>query len=98
MIVLRKLLHFQWDKGNKDKNYAKHTVNVEECEEIFFDDNKKILKDSLHSGREVRYIIIGMTKERRLLFIVFTIRGDKIRIISARDLNKKERQLYEKKV
>ena len=67
----------------------------QECEEIFFDQEKKIFKDILHSGREERYILLGQTKENRLLFIVFTIRASKIRVISARDLNKKEKKLYE---
>lgn len=87
---------FEWDKGNKDKNLKKHAVTDQECEEAFFDPAKRILKDALHSGNEPRYILIGQTKRQRFLFIVFTIRKDRIRVISARDLNKKERTLYEK--
>lgn len=55
---------------------------------------KKILKDILHSGAEHRYVLIGNTKKSRLLFVVFTVRREKLRIISARNLNKKERTLY----
>jgi len=88
---------FQWDKGNKGKNYLKHKVTNQECEEIFFDQEKKIFKDILHSDREERYILLGQTKESRLLFIVFTIRASKIWVISARGLNKKEKKLYEEK-
>ena len=88
---------FIWDKGNKDKNWLKHKVTNEECEEIFFDKNKKIFKDKLHSKREERFRIAGKTKKGRLLFVVFTIRRAKVRIISARDINKKEVYLYEKK-
>jgi len=88
---------FQWDKGNIDKNLLKHGISDQECEEVFFDFNKKILKDVLHSGKEKRYILIGKTKKERLLFIAFTIRDNKIRAISARDLNKKEKRLYEKR-
>lgn len=95
-MVFEKIVGFEWDPGNKSKNLIKHKVTDEECEEIFFDYKKKILKDVLHSDTENRHIIIGQTKKRRLLFIVFTIRKDKIRIISARDLNKKEHKLYEK--
>ena len=67
----------------------------EECEEVFFDYKKKILKDKIHSGKEERYLLIGKTKKQRLIFLVFTIRKNKIRVISARDLNKKEYKLYE---
>ena len=92
-----KITAFQWDKGNINKNLLKHGISDQECEEIFFDFNKKILKDTLHSGKEKRYIMVGKTKKQRLLFIVFTVRGNKIRIISARNLNKKEKHLYEKR-
>ncbi|OGF75946.1 hypothetical protein A3H65_04465 [Candidatus Giovannonibacteria bacterium RIFCSPLOWO2_02_FULL_45_14] len=95
MIILPGPLEFEWDKGNQGKNLLKHVVSDEECEEVFFDERKKILKDVLHSGKEERYLLLGQTKEKRILFIVFTIRKNKIRIISARDLNKKELKLYE---
>ncbi|GAB4218695.1 MAG: BrnT family toxin [Candidatus Microgenomates bacterium] len=96
MISFIKQIEFSWDKGNIDKNWTKHKVKNEEAEEIFFDNNKKILKDILHSNKEERFIILGKTKNNRLLFVVFTIRKNKIRIISARDVNKKEVKLYEK--
>lgn len=91
-----KITEFEWDKGNLDKNWEKHRVSDEECEEVFFDPNKKILKDPIHSTGKERYILLGQTKSARLLFVAFTLRGNKIRIISARDLNKKEKHLYEK--
>ena len=97
MKILDNVDQFQWDKGNKGKNYLKHKVTDQECEEAFFDQNKKIFKDILHSDNETRYILLGQTKERRILFIAFTIRSGKIRVISARDLNKKEKKLYEEK-
>lgn len=97
MKILGKALVFEWDKGNKDKNFKRHKVADQECEEVFFDPNKKILRDLLHSGREERFILLGKTTMERLLFVVFTMRGDKIRIISARDLNKREKHLYEEK-
>ena len=87
---------FNWDTGNQDKNWKKHRVSDEECEEVFFDPNKKILKDPPHSTSEQRYILIGQTKLKRLLFVVFALRKNKVRIISARDLNKREKHLYEK--
>jgi uncharacterized DUF497 family protein len=96
MKTIKKPFVFQWDKGNKNKNWLKHKVTNKECEEAFFDKNKKIIKDEIHSGREKRFIILGKTKEKTLLFIVFTLRGKKLRIISARKINKKEVRLYEK--
>ncbi|MCX6810522.1 MAG: BrnT family toxin [Candidatus Berkelbacteria bacterium] len=96
MKVFKNPLAFEWDEGNKDKNFIKHKVTNEECEEIFFDTKKKIADDIFHSGKEQRSIIIGKTKLGRYLFLVFTTRYNKIRIISARDLDKKGRSLYEK--
>ena len=66
--VFEKLTGFEWDSGNKKKNFSKHKVVDEECEEIFFDPEKKILKDVFHSGKEDRHILIGQTKKQRLLF------------------------------
>ncbi|MEX2033175.1 MAG: BrnT family toxin [Candidatus Colwellbacteria bacterium] len=86
---------FEWDVGNKGKN-KKHGVLDSESEEVFFDEKKVILKDVLHSGTEPRYILLGQTKKDRLLFIAFTRRGKRLRVISARDINKKEKHLYEK--
>lgn len=96
MKILSKPIQFQWDRGNIDKSLIKHKVNNTECEESFFDNKKIIVKDILHSGKEQRYIILGKTKADRLLFTVFTLRNKKIRIISTRDINKKEIKLYEK--
>jgi len=87
---------FEWDRGNQEKNELKYNVTNKECEEVFFDEQKKILKDPLHSGKEQRYILLGKTKTHRHLFIVVTVRKLYMRIISARDLNKKEYPLYEK--
>lgn len=96
MKIIKNISEFDWDQGNINKNLITHNVTSQECEEVFFDPSKKILKDILHSGSENRYIILGKNKSGKLLFIVFTLRKNKIRIISARDLNKKERKLYEK--
>lgn len=94
--IFENVVGFEWDTGNKSKNFIKHSIIDEECEEVFFDHDKKILRDILHSGTEDRYILIGKTKKHRLVFIAFTIRKNKVRIISARDLNKREYKLYEK--
>ncbi len=95
MKVNTSAIEFDWDKGNTDKN-SKHGVRDWECEEVFFDQRKVFLKDSIHSANEARQILLGKTKQARLLFLVFTIRKGKIRIISVRDINKKEVHLYEK--
>jgi len=97
MRILKGPLEFQWDKGNIGKSFKKHKVNDKEAEETFFNNKHKSFKDRLHSKGEERLRIVGKTKEGRLLFIAFTIRNDRIRIISARDINKKEVKLYEEK-
>jgi hypothetical protein len=95
VIVLPEPQGFDWDVGNSGKNEESHDVSDAECEEVFFDPRKKLFNDTIHSGREERYILLGQTKGKRILFVVYTIRNKKIRVISARDLNKKERKLYE---
>lgn len=97
MKILRKALAFEWDSGNRGKNFTGHRVTDQECEEAFFDPNKRILRDTPHSDREERFLLLGKTKMGRVLFVVFTARGDKIRVISARDINKREKYLYEEK-
>ncbi|OGG17318.1 hypothetical protein A3D78_06295 [Candidatus Gottesmanbacteria bacterium RIFCSPHIGHO2_02_FULL_39_14] len=88
---------FDWDEGNIAKNLKLHKVTTKEAEEVFFDDKKREYPDPTHSEKEARKIIVGITKKGRILFIVFTIRRNRIRIISARDLNKRrEADLYEK--
>jgi uncharacterized DUF497 family protein len=90
------IFEFEWDKGNFGKN-KKHGVQDPESEEVFFDDHKVIFTDHLHSHNEERFRLLGKTKAGRLLFLVFTKRGKKIRIISARSVNRKEVHLYEKR-
>ena len=87
---------FDWDKGNINKNSQKHNVADKESEEIFFDSRLRVYYDKGHSKKEERYYALGKTLKGRTLFVVFTIRNDKIRIISARDINKKENIEYEK--
>ncbi len=94
--VLPKVVSFEWDKGNIDKNLKKHNVSSQETEEVFF--NKPIVfsEDKKHSTTEIRYMLWGKTNTNRKLTIFFTIRNNKIRVISARDTRKKERGEYEK--
>jgi hypothetical protein len=87
---------FIWDKGNYLKNLVKHNITCQESEEVFFDENQIIIKDELHSVSEQRRLIIGKTHNDILLSVVFTVRNNKIRIISARRAPIKERRLYEK--
>jgi|SRR3972149_3049911 len=95
MKIFNRPLEFQWDRGNIGKN-LKHKVKDKEVEEPFFDRKRKIYKDILHSKKEERYILIGKTKKERLLYTVFTIRDSVVRVISSRDINKREVQMYEK--
>jgi uncharacterized protein len=88
-------LSFDWDKGNKEKNWKKHGVDLKECEQAFFDSQIKFFEDPGHSTIENRFLAYGQTEKERKLVLVFTIRKQKIRIISARDQNKKERRVYE---
>jgi len=86
---------FQWDSANADKNWNSHQVSQTECEEVFFNDPILLFEDTKHSQSEIRNYVLGKTNNNRKLFIVFTIRKKLIRIISARDMNKKERGIYE---
>lgn len=86
---------FDWDKGNIIKNWKRHKVSYIECEEVFFNTPFIVNGDETHSSTEDRFYILGKTDKGRLLFIVFTVRKNKIRVISARDMSRKERKIYE---
>ena len=88
-VVYKEPAEFIWDKGNRGKNLKRHKVGDRECEEVFFDENKQDYPDPRHSNSESRKIIVAKTKEGRPLLIAYTVRKGKVRIISARDLNKK---------
>jgi uncharacterized protein len=94
--MFKKLLNFEWDRGNFNKNWLRHKITNEECEEAFFDQNRKIFKDLLHSKGETRFTLLGKTKQAKLLFISFARRKSKVRVISARRLNKKQERIYYK--
>jgi len=93
---LLKCTGFHWDRGNTEKNWKKHQVSPVECEHIFFNQPLFIAEDVEHSQKERRYHALGKTGDERLLFISFTIRKSIIRVISARDMSRKERKVYEK--
>lgn len=88
---------FDWDSGNNTKNYYKHQVTQVESEQIFSNQPLIIEQDNKHSHSEKRYYGLGQTDIGRKLFVVFTIRKSFIRIISARDMNKRERGAYDQK-
>ncbi|MHB1055988.1 MAG: BrnT family toxin [Thermoleophilia bacterium] len=85
---------FQWDKGNLLKNWEKHEVSASECEQIFFNQPLVVAEDKKHSVKEARFFALGLIDAGRFLFIVFTVRGILIRVISARNMNSKERKVY----
>ena len=92
--ILSQCTGFEWDKSNSDKNWIKHRVSSQESEQIFFNHPLVVTEDIKHSKKEKRYYALGHTNERRLLFVAFTVRSYQIRVISARDMNKKERGMY----
>ena len=87
---------FEWDSANEDKNRERHGVEPEECEEAFFNRPFIVVVDEKHSGREARFFALGTSAAGRRLFIVFTFRGQLIRVIAARDMSRKERAIHEK--
>ncbi|MBI3577758.1 BrnT family toxin [Candidatus Gottesmanbacteria bacterium] len=98
MKILPDLIVFEWDQGNSEKNYKKHKVTQREAEEAVTSDNMFIFDDEKHSRLEKRYMIWGTTDGSRRLSVIVTIRNDIVRIISARDMNAKERRAYEEKI
>jgi uncharacterized DUF497 family protein len=94
--ILANCTGFEWDSGNITKNWDKHDVTTGECEQIFFNKPLIVKRDRQHSTLENRYYVLGRTNMNRLLFAVFTVRNDKIRIISARDMTESEIKRYQK--
>ena len=90
------IISFDWDEGNLDKSRRKHGVTPEETESVFSDENGFILPDERHSDQEDRQVLFGKSDQQRHLFVVFTIRDSKVRIISARRMHQKEVEKYEK--
>ena len=92
--ILENCTGFEWDEGNITKNWNKHDVSVLECEQVFFNQPLWVKRDKQHSDFENRYYALGRTNRDRLLFSVFTVRNNKIRIISARDMTDAEMERY----
>jgi uncharacterized DUF497 family protein len=91
------IVGFDWDGGNSQKSVDKHAVTPREAEEVFFNQPLLVTEDVKHSKMEIRLQALGQTHLGRRLHINFTLRDDntKIRVISAREMNRKERGLYE---
>lgn len=85
---------FQWDEGNAVKIWRKHQVTPTECEQAFFNRPFVVADDERHSETEKRFFALGRTDAGRRLFLVFTIRDELIRVISGRDMSRKERRIY----
>jgi uncharacterized DUF497 family protein len=88
-------LQFEWDEDKARKNLKKHGISFEEARSVFGDPLALTIPDPLHSEGEDRFVTLGESHRRRLLVVVFTERGDKIRIISARAATRRERKDYE---
>ena len=97
---LRELLEgtvlFDWDEWNVQKNWNKHRVQPSECEDLFFNDPVFDF-DRSHSQKKERFFAYGVTEKGRHLFVAFTIRRGKVRVISARDMSRKERRFHREK-
>jgi hypothetical protein len=88
-------LEFEWDEGNRHKNWIKHKVGRSEAEEVFLDKSGLLGKDEKHSSKEPRYKFLGKTDKKRCLVAFFTVRKGKIRIISVRPMSKKDKIKYD---
>ncbi len=86
---------FEWDAHNAVKIWGRHKVTPVECEQMFFNRPLAANEDAKHSDNERRFYALGRTDSGRLLFTVFTVRSNKVRVISARDMSRKERKIYE---
>jgi len=97
MINWAQVTGFDWDDGNSRKNAEKHDVSQAEAEAIFFNDPLLVLEDARHSQVEARYHALGETDDARFLHVTLILRegGALIRVISARDMHRKERSIYE---
>ncbi len=97
MIDLDQITGFGWDDGNSRKSADKHHVTQAEAESVFFNDPLIVVRDTKHSETEQRLHALGRTAQDRLLHVSFTLRqnGTMIRVISARDMHRKEREIYE---
>ena len=92
--LLATCIGFDWDEDNSLKNWERHRVTSEEAEEVFFSDPIIVAGDTAHSHKEKRYRLLGRTAAGRMQFVAFTIRHKLIRVISVREMNRKESEAY----
>jgi uncharacterized DUF497 family protein len=85
---------FQWDEGNDSKNWTRHGTSQTEAEQVFVNRPVVVVDDVAHSRAEARYFSFGRTDGGRLLTVVFTVRGRRLRVISARSMSRRERRQY----
>ena len=97
MIDFKRIVGFEWDEGNSQKNQEKHGVTQGEAEEIFFNEPLLIAEDQKHSSHEMRFAALGKSNFGDLLTAIFTLRKKQtlIRVISIRPMSKRERKYYE---
>lgn len=88
-------MEFEWDPRKAAANLAKHKVSFEEAATVFGDPLGRIVADPRHSAREERLVLLGISRERRLLAVMYTERPEAVRIISARRAKRPERRDYE---
>ncbi len=97
MIDIERLTGFQWDDGNARKSADKHGVTQAEAEQVFFNEPLLVVGDARHSRSEPRFHALGITNAARRLHVTFTLRAEntRIRVVSARDMHRKERVRYD---
>lgn len=94
MFELNAPISFEWDEGNSLKNLTKHGISCEKCEGLFLN-LPLVLIDNKHSATEQRYWALGEV-DSDYLHITFTMRNNRIRVISTRSMSRKEKEIYEK--
>ena len=94
MEALSRVTGFDWDESNASKVWEKHSVSQSECEQVFFNQPLVVAEDVKHSDEEQRYYVLGVTDQGRTLFLVFTLCEDRIRVITAGDMSRKERRIF----
>ena len=88
-------MEFEWDPDKATQNQAQHGVSFPEATTVFDDSYSVAVPDPDHSFDEARYIIVGASHRNRLLMVAYTERGERIRLISARELTRREKEVYE---
>ncbi len=94
LILMPEFGGFEWDDANVEKNWQAHRVSPSEAEQVFFNKPLLIADAPEHSQAEERFYVLGRTDQERALFVAFTMRESRIRVISARDMSRRERKVY----